>query len=253
MTLALTRAVSPSLEACELTHLPRQRIDAHLAAAQHAAYVTALEALGCAHLELEPLPSMPDAVFVEDTAVVFDELAVVTRPGAASRRAEVGSVAVALAPHRRLAFIEEPGTLDGGDVLVSGRRVYVGRSTRSSDKAMRQLAGILSPFGYEVVPVDVRGCLHLKSAATQLADGLMLINPEWVEPAAFGGVEILTVDPLEPSGANGLRVGDAVLLGASFPRTRERVERTGLEVKTVDLSELAKAEGAVTCCSILLQ
>jgi dimethylargininase len=251
--VALTRAVPPSMEACELTHLERQPIDLARARVQHAAYERTLADLGCHVVRLPETPELPDSVFVEDTAVVVDELAVLTRPGAVSRRPEVDTLRAALLPWRRLARIEPPGILDGGDVLQVGRRVYVGRGTRTDDEGIRQLRALLSPFGYSVQAVTFAGCLHLKTAVTGLDDHTLLLNPEWVAPASFAGLPHLTVDPSEPMAANVLRVGETLLCGALYPRTADRLARTGLSVQAVDASELAKAEGGLTCCSVIFE
>lgn len=252
MPIAYTRAVSPSIDRCELTHLAREPIDVQRATSQHADYERALASMGCAVRRLPALPEHPDAVFVEDAAVVFDEVAVATRPGARSRRGEVPAVADALTRHRPLARIEAPGTLDGGDVLRVERRVYVGASSRSNTRGAAQLAAILEPVGYTVERVAVRGCLHLKSAATEVAAGVVLLNPAWVDAEALAPARWIAVDPAEPFAANTLRVGSRVLMPAAFPRTRARLEDAGLQVITVDASELAKAEGGVTCCSVLV-
>jgi dimethylargininase len=196
-------------------------------------------------------PTLPDAVFVEDTALVLDELAVMTRPGAASRRAEGESVASVLRRYRPLASLEAPGTLDGGDVLRVGRTLYVGVSSRTNRQAIAQLETLLGRWGYVVVPVTVTGCLHLKSAVTLVADDILLINPEWVRPDAFGPMETISVAPTEPSAANALAVGGAVVYPEHFPLTAERLERARLRVVRVPTAELAKAEGGVTCCSLV--
>jgi dimethylargininase len=198
-------------------------------------------------------PSLPDSVFVEDTAVVTEELAVVTRPGAPSRRPETPSVARALAPYRRLAHMAEPATLDGGDVIRLGRRLFVGRGSRTNEAGAEALRSLLAPLGYTVEAVPVSGCLHLKSAATAVAPGTVLLNPAWVAPACFGGLSVVEVDPEEPFAGNALWVSGTLLFPAAFPRTRRRLEERGLHVVAVDLSELAKAEGALTCCSVVLE
>jgi dimethylargininase len=164
----------------------------------------------------------------------------------------VGSVAAALAQHRRLERIEPPGTLDGGDVLCTGKTLFVGRSGRTNEEGVAQLRALLSPFGYMVSGIPVHGCLHLKSAVTEVADGLLLVNPEWVDPADLGA-RVLEVDPSEPAAANALRIGAALIYPASHPRTRERLLSAGLRVLAVDMSELEKAEGAVTCCSLIVR
>jgi dimethylargininase len=250
--LALTRDVTPAIVNCELTHLAREPIDYPRAVAQHEHYQQVLAGLGC-RIELIPSdPAQPDSVFIEDTAVVVEELGVITRPGAESRRGETRPVAAALQRHRRLSYIRAPGTLDGGDVLRAGRLVFVGITSRTNSQGVTQLREALEPEGYTVSGVPVRGCLHLKSAATEVADGLLLINPLWADRQSFPGFEFVEVDPGEPNAGNALRLGRVLVHGADYPRTRARLEAEGLEVHPVDLSELAKAEGAVTCCSLIL-
>ena len=244
--------MSPAIGRCELSYLGREPIDVALAERQHLAYERCLADLGCAVTSLPSEPALPDSVFVEDTAIVLDELAVVTRPGAVSRRPETASVAAALAPWRALLHLGPPGTLDGGDVLVVGRRIFVGRSLRSDEAGCGQLRDLLGPRGYAVVPVPVRGCLHLKSAVTALPGDRLLANRSWVDVTAFAGLGIIDVDPAEPHAANALRIGDSVVFPAAFERTRRRLEGAGIGVVSVDVSELARAEGAVTCCSLVL-
>lgn len=250
-TWALTRAVPDSMAQCELTHLARKPIDMAVACAQHAAYEEALRASGCVVERIVAMPDAPDSVFVEDTAIVLDDIAVITRPGAESRRREVGSVAAALLPHRELVHIEAPATIDGGDVLRVGPRIFVGLSTRTNADAVDQLRAALDARGYEIVPVIVRGVLHLKSAVTQVGASQLLVNREWIDVASFSGYDLIDVDPAEPSAANALLVRETVLFPAEFPRTAERLERAGLHLVRVAASELAKAEGALTCCSLV--
>jgi dimethylargininase len=254
MLVALTREVPPSIARCELTHLAREPIDHGRAAAQHRAYEEALAELGCVVQRLPAEPEMPDSVFVEDAAVVVDEIAVLARPGAESRRGETASVAAALAEHRPVVRISAPGTLDGGDVLRIGQDLWVGLSGRSSPEGVRQLAALLAPFGYQVRGVPVSGCLHLKTAVTHLAARTVLANPHWVAVSALADdLEVVEVHPDEPMGATALPIGDTVLYPTAFPRTRERIEARGLRVRALDASELARAEGALTCCSIIFQ
>ncbi len=251
--IALTREVSPSIAECELTHLARTPIRVDVARAQHRGYERTLASLGCEVRRVEPAPTHPDAVFIEDTAVVLDELAVLTRPGAKSRRAEGTAVAAALALLRTVVRMAAPGTLDGGDVLVIGKAVFVGRTPRTNDAGIEQLRAALTPHGYAVHGVAVTGCLHLKSAVTALDAESVLLNPAWIDTAVFTGYRVVTVDPAEPTGANVLRIGDALVYDTSHPRTRERLEPLGHVIHTVDASELAKAEGALTCCSLLVR
>jgi dimethylargininase len=251
--IALTREISPALAECELTHLAREPIDVDRARRQHEAYEAALAGLGCDVRRLPAADDMPDSVFIEDTAVVLDEVAVITRPGAPSRRAETAAVADALAAHRRVVRLDAPARLDGGDVLVVDRTVFVGRSERTNMTGIRQLRDALRRYGYEVRAVKVDGCLHLKTAVTCVADGVLLINRDWAPVDAFGGWELLDVDPAEPFGANALRVGDAVVYPDAFPGTRVLLEARGIRVVPVPADELAKAEGGVTCCSLVFR
>jgi dimethylargininase len=253
MWIALTREVSPAIGDCELTHLPRCRIDVARARSQHGKYEECLVRLGCHLRRLPAEPQLPDAVFVEDTCIVLDELVVITRPGAPSRRPEIPSVAQALKEFRDLKYVEPPATIDGGDVLVAGRIVYVGLSSRTSREAADQLRRLLDPLGYRVHAMEVRGCLHLKSAACLVAENTLLVNRSWVDVAGFSEVSLIEVDAAEPLAANALLVAGVVLYPEMFPRTRQRLERMGIEVMPVDLSELNKAEGAITCCSVLFR
>ena len=253
MLIALTRQISPRFNECELTHLDRRPIDLDLARAQHHQYEAALRELGCEVLSLPAEPDLPDSVFVEDVALVFDEVAIITRPGAHSRKPEAASIARALKTYRTLCTIEAPGTVDGGDVLPVGRTVYIGLSSRSNPAGVEQTQEFLAPYGYAVKGVEVTGCLHLKSAVTQVSDDKLLINPAWIDRRIFGEVKFIEVDEAEPSAANAVWIGDTVLYPSSFPRTQQRLEEAGLRLKIVDATEVAKAEGAVTCCSLIFR
>ena len=245
MLVALTREVPSTINACALTHVERTPIDVAAARAQHAAYEAALEAAGCTVRRLPAADDLPDSAFVEDTTVVVDELAVMARPGAASRRAETESVAAALRAHRDVVAIEEPGTLDGGDVLQLGETVFVGVSARTNAEGARQLREFLETYGYVVKTVEIERCLHLKSAATRVGRDAVLVNPQWIDKTLFENV--IEVDPEEPFAANALLVGDTLLCSSAFPKTNARLGA----VTPIDASELAKAEGGLTCCSIV--
>ncbi len=251
MLLAITRAVSRSIIHCELTHLARTPIDVGRARRQHAEYEAALKHLGLAVLSLPEEPRLADSVFVEDTALVLDECAIILRPGADSRRPETESIAKALTPYRKLYFVEAPARVDGGDILQIGKRIYVGLSTRSDTNAIEQIQDFLQPYGYELYAVTVTGCLHLKSAATPVAEDTLLINPTWVEKSSFEGVKFIEIEPSEPYAANAVLIGETIIHPASFPKTQERLKAAGIPMVTVEAGELAKAEGAVTCCSLI--
>ena len=252
MTIALTRDISPRFAECEITHIERTPIDIDLARLQHRGYVNALRKLGCDVIELPAEADLPDSVFVEDTAFILPELAVITRPGADSRKPETDSIIQALAPLIKLVRIQEPATVDGGDVLVLGNKIYVGLSTRSNREAIDQLNGLLSEYGYSVKGVALQDCLHLKSAVTRVDDTTLLINQNWVDPGCFEGFDLIEVDPSEPHAANCLPVGNSIIFPAGFPKTAAKLEERGYQVITLDVSELAKAEGAVTCCSLII-
>ncbi len=251
MLLALTREVSAGVGQCELTHLKRVPIDLDRARAEHRVYRQKLRELGCRVRCLPEEPELADSVFVEDIAVVFAELAVLARPGAPSRRGERLSIAQALEPYRPLHRIRAPGILDGGDVLTLGREVYVGRSSRSNSEAVEQLARAVTPHGYSVTEVDFRGCLHLKSAVSRVAEDTVLVNPEWVDADVFRGMHALGIDPREPAAANALAVGPTVLAAAEHPRTLDLLRARGIDARPIEAGELAKAEGGLTCCSLL--
>jgi dimethylargininase len=251
--IALTRPVSPTLADCELTHLERVVIDVERAAAQHAEYEALLRSLGAVVVAVVAAPDHPDAVFVEDTAIVLDDVAIITRPGAESRRGELDGVASALANYRPLVTMSAPATLDGGDVIRMDRTLYVGRSGRTNDAGIEQLRRLVAPHDYRVVAVDFTGCLHLKSAATAIGADMVLLNPDWVSASAFVGCDSVVIDSSEPHGANALRIADSLVYSSQYPRTGAILARRGLRVCEVDLSELAKAEGAVTCCSLIVQ
>jgi len=250
--IAITRDVSPAITSCELTHLARHSIDLDRAIQQHAAYENAVRSLGVEIRRASPAPELPDSVFVEDTAIVLDEVAIITRPGAESRRPEAAAVAEVLAEFRPLLHLVSPATLDGGDVLRVGRTLYVGRSSRTNHEAIAALRQLLKPFDYRIVPVQVSGCLHLKSAATQIGERLLLVNPHWLAASDFAGIERIEIDESEPHAANALRIGDTLIYPAHFPRTLEQLDYRGLQIATVECDELAKAEGAVTCCCVLV-
>jgi dimethylargininase len=196
---------------------------------------------------------LPDSVFVEDIAIVLNEMAIIARPGAETRRDETRSVSEVLGEYRTIFKIVSPGTLDGGDVLQIGRRLYVGVTERSNESGVKQLIDLVSPYEYEVVRVQVDGCLHLKSAVTHVGDEILLINRSWVDAKSFMGKDFIDVDPGEPYAANALLVGGELVYPAIFPETRRRLEDRGYSVRDVDVSELQKAEGAVTCCSLIFE
>ena len=251
MLTAITRNVSPSFASCQLEFLKRSEMDVARAAAQHREYEACLERLGARVFSLPSLPEYPDCVFVEDPALVLDEIAIATRMGAESRRGEIESLAGALAHFRPVLRLREPATLEGGDVVRMGKTLYVGLSRRTNAEGIRQLEDIVGPMGYQVIPVPVMGCLHLKSACCAVADDTVLMNPELIDPANIRVSRILSVPAEEPWAADSLRIGDTVLLPSSFPRTKQLLEANGFVVLAIDVSELQKAEAGITCMSLI--
>ena len=251
MKFAITRDVSPRIGNCELAHLERAAIDLDRARQQHDAYCGALSELGWTIIRLPASPDLPDSVFVEDAAIVTDEVAILTNPGAVSRRPEIAPVAEVLGKFRKAAVVRPPATLDGGDVLFLGRDVWVGVGARTNEEAVEALRAILQPYGFAVRAAQPHGCLHLKSAITRAGPDCLIVNPNWIEPGIFSGWRIVEVDPQEPFAANVLWLGEVTLAARAYPRTRDRMEAHGLKCRTIDTSEFAKAEGGLTCCSIL--
>lgn len=247
MPIAFTRAVSPRLAECETTQ--PERVDVARAVEQHAAYESALVAAGFEVLRLPALDDFPDGVFVEDNALLLGDHAVILRPGAVSRAGETASTAEKLAGHFTLHHLAE-GQVDGGDVLRIGETLYVGLSTRSDAAGIRALGALVAPLGYAVVAVPVAGGLHLKSAAT-CVNNVLVHNPDWVLSAHFPGTEALAVAPGEAFGGNVLLAGETLLTAADSPRTAEALAARGFRIVSLDISEMRKADAALTCMSLI--
>lgn len=248
--VALVRPPGPRLADGIVTHIERSPVDVALAREQHAGYVAALVSAGWTVQEVPPADDHPDAVFVEDTVVVVEDLAVLTNPGTPLRRGEVDGTARAVeALGLRSARITGPGHLDGGDVLQVGRTVYVGRGGRTDGEGIRQLRAHLEPLGRVVVPVPLRAVLHLKSAVTALPDGTLVGLPDLLDTAPLPTLRSVP----EEGGAHVVPVGGGtVLMATSAPRTREWLLDLGFDVLAVDIGEFEKLEGCVTCLSVLV-
>lgn len=251
MLTAITRAVSPALADCELSFIERIPIDMERARAQHRAYENALASLGARVISLPEEPELPDSMFVEDPAIVLDELAVVFPLGTETRRREAASLAKAISRFRKVESVTLPGTVEGGDIMRVERRLFVGRTARTNEQGIGQLRDIVKSYGYEVIAVPVTGCLHLKSAVTHLGKNILLANRGWFDAAPLPGFEWIEVDREEPHASNALALNGTVLFPASFPRTRARIEAKGFRVLPLDISELQKAESGLTCSSLL--
>lgn len=253
MLTGITRGVSSEINRCELGFLTRQKIDLAKAVEQHRAYEACLRDLGVEVISLPADPGLPDCMFVEDPAVVVNEVAVMTRMGAESRRREAERLSTMLARFRPLKWLRAPATLEGGDVLRLGSSLFVGLSTRTNQAGIDQLATILNPSGYTVRAVAVRGCLHLKSGCSAIGDRRILANRDRVDTSAFEGCEVVDVPPEEPGAGNVLTIGDTVLVPSAYPVTAGLLESLGWTVRQLDISELMKAEAGLTCSSILFE
>jgi len=253
MLRALTHKVSPRIAECEVTFIDRSPIDFRLAVRQHDDYCDVLKKLGVIVKELSENESYPDSCFVEDTAIVVDELAIICSMGVSSRRGETRLIERELSQHLEIAHISLPATIEGGDVLRIGKKIFVGQSSRTNLEGIKELAKILEPHGYRVVHVRTKGSLHLKSACTAIDEETLFVNPEWVELDAFRGFNLAYTPADEPWSANLLRVGNTVCAQAGFPRGVELVERLAERVEIIDISELRKAEAGLTCSSIIFE
>jgi dimethylargininase len=248
--LAVTHLPSPNLSSGIRTYVSEEQIDFALALRQHAAYGEALASCGVEVRTLSVNQELPDSVFLEDTAVVLDEVAIICVPGAAARQAEPAGIAAALREYRELKHLER-GTLEGGDVLRVGRTLLVGQSSRTNAEGIGSLAETVRRYGYEVISVPVTRCLHLKTACTALPDGRLLVNADWIDVSALRGYPLLSVPGDDPWGANTLPIGEHVIVPAARAATQALIERAGFQTLPVDVSEFAKAEGSVTCMNLL--
>jgi dimethylargininase len=249
--VAITRSPGPELAQCELTHLARKPIDIVCTLSQHRAYQDALRAAGIQVVELPSDPALPDGVFVEDTAVVLDELAIIASPSPISRRGESPTVEAALRPFRRIVRLPAEAYLEGGDVVRVGRALYVGLSARTGEAGLRALEEKVRPHGYTVVPVRIGGCLHLKSACCALDGDTLLVNREWLDVGAISRLRLVDVPIEEPWGANVLSLPGATFVSAAYPRTANMLRALGHPVLALDVSELHKAEAGLTCMSLV--
>jgi dimethylargininase len=251
MLTAITRGVSPAMASCELTFMPRAPIHLAKAIEQHRSYEQVLEKSGAHVISLSAEPNLADSMFVEDPAMVLDEIAIIFPLGTESRRAEAASLAKVLSQFRELKYVQLPGTAEGGDILRVRRSLFAGLSKRTNEDGVRQLKTIVGEYDYTVTAVPVTGCLHLKSAVTSLGRNTLLANRKWFDASCMPGFDWIDVAPEEPHAANALGFGDTVILPASFPLTRTRIEERGFKVLPLDISELQKAESGLTCSSLL--
>jgi dimethylargininase len=251
--VAITHVPSPKMQDYERTYVDDQPIDVELARRQHEGYRAVLSECGASVTLLDVNSDMPDCVFVEDTALVLDELAVMLSPGAESRRREPAGIEPEVAKYRPIARIKLPATIDGGDIVVSRRELYVGRSPRTNDEGISALRATLAPYGYSVSAVAVHGCLHLKTACSALPDGHFLVNASWIDTSAFDATRLVQVPDDEPWAGDVLVIGDQIIVSDAFPATIDLLRGLGWRVIPVSVSEFAKAEGGVTCLSLVFR
>ena len=253
MLLAITHLPSPTLQHCELTFLESTPIDISVAQTQHQNYCAMLERCGAKVITLDKNLSLPDSVFVEDPIIVLDEIAILTSMGVGSRRKEREAMKSFFKDYRVIKRIELPARIERGDVLKIGKTLYVGDSARTNIEGIETLSSIVQPFGYQVIPVKVTGCLHLKTGVTALDDETVIINPEWVDEGAFQNFNKIYLPKEEPFGANVLRIGEVVCMNEAFPKTLSIVKHLGYPVQSVNISEFVKAEAGLTCMSVLME
>jgi dimethylargininase len=237
----------------ERTFVEEREVHYELALRQHAAYRAALRQCGADVIVLDVNRAMPDCVFVEDTAIVLDEVAVMMSPGAESRRREPAGIEPALRSFREIKRVNRPATIDGGDVVVAGRTLYVGESPRTNAAGIVALREILAPFGYSVTGVPVRGCLHLKTACSALPDGRFLVNPDWIDVSPLPETRLVSVPGNEPWAGDVLVIRDRIVLSNAFPNTASLLDGLGFGTLAVGVSEFAKVEGGVTCLSLIFK
>ena len=251
--IAITHVPSPRMKECVRTFVGDSAIDMDLARRQHAGYCAVLEECGAEIVRLDANVDLPDAVFVEDAAIALNEMIIVGAMGVESRKAETAAVVTALRNYHEVKRINPPATLEGGDVLRAGRTLLVGKSSRTNEAGISQLRELVEPLGYRVRAVPVHGCLHLKTGCCALPDGALLVNRKWIDCEAIGGFELIDVPGEEPWAANVALIRSSVIVPANHVRTAEKIARRGFEVHGVDISEFQKAEGGVTCLSILVE
>jgi dimethylargininase len=250
--LALTHLPSPNMQQCQRTYIAHDSIDYNHALLQHENYCQTLRNLGAKVQTLGVNLPLPDCVFIEDTVIVLDELAILCSMGTESRRLEPPGIEAELRKYRHVEEITLPATIEGGDVLRVGRQLLVGISSRTNRVGISALRSIVQPHGYTVTPIPVHGCLHLKTACTALDESRLLINPNWIDATPLCNFELQPIPPTEPFAANILPLAGRICIAAGHVKTADLLDKLGFDIQPIDLSEFAKAEGGLTCLSILL-
>jgi len=246
---ALVRNVPNTYDHCVTKQ--QEKIDVTLAKQQHADYCNALEKIGLQLIRLEADDSLPDCCFVEDTAIAVDDIAIITNPGAISRRAEVAAVEKEISKYKTIHRIDAPATIDGGDVLQIGKKIFIGLSERTTQEAIDQVQEIVRSKGFEVIGVPIHHTLHLKSVATALTDSQIILNAAHFDEALFSGLRKIIVPEQEHYAANCLAVNETIFIPSGFPVTKSLIEGAGFSTVELENSEFKKGDGALTCLSIL--
>ena len=251
-TIAIVREVPDSFQKCLTSFHTKVQIDVALAKHQHQQYCATLASLGLKLIRTEADDTLPDGCFTEDTAIVVDDFAILTIPGAPGRIPETIEIEKILSPLKTIVHITKPGTIDGGDVLKIGKKIFIGNSARTNEEGIRQVATVVYPEGYQVIPVKIQNTLHLKSVCTYLGKGCILLAEDYLDETFFLEYEMIIVPKDEEYCANCLVVSGNVLIPKGFPKTKGLIERKGFPVVELDMSEIEKAEGALTCLSVIL-
>lgn len=250
-TIAIVRDVPDSFQKCLTSFHTKVQIDVALAKHQHQQYCNTLSSLGLKLIRIEADDTLPDCCFTEDTAIVVDDFAVITIPGAPGRILETIEIEKILSPLKTIVHITNPGTIDGGDVLKIGKKIFIGNSARTNVEGISQVDTIVKPLGYEVIPVKIQDTLHLKSVCTYLGGGCILLAEGYLDDKIFSEYDKVVVPKEEEYCANCLVVKGNVLIPKGFPKTKGLIEMKGYRVVELDMSEIEKAEGALTCLSVI--
>lgn len=248
---AIVRAIPNTYQDCVTIAPDKPVINVELAKQQHAAYCKTLEQLDLKLIRIEADDALPDCCFTEDTAIVFGDVAIITNPGTISRIAETAEMEKVLTPLKNIHHLSSPATIDGGDVLKIDQKIFIGISSRTNEEAIKQVATILHSKGYDVIGVKIRDTLHLKSVCTNVGKGCILLAEGHLDKKIFSEYDIIIVPEEESYAANCLVVNGKVLLPKGFPKTKSLVEAKGFSVIEMDMTEIEKADGALTCLSII--
>ena len=248
---AIVRGIPNTFQDCVTISHNTPKINVELARQQHETYCTTLEQLGLKLIRIEADDALPDCCFTEDIAIVFNDLAIITSPGTPSRVAETVEMEKIVAPLKKIYHLSPPATLDGGDVLKIDKKIFIGNSLRTNEEAIKQVAAIINPKGYEVIGVKIWNTLHLKSVCTYLGNGCIILAEGYLDDKIFSQYDKIILPKEEAYCANCLVVNGKVLISKGFPKTKSLIEAKEFSVIEMEISETKKADGALTCSSII--